>query len=163
MPSGTGAPASGEGEPEFVRSLTETERLAVSTVEGILTRLREALSRAVVRKLIAVNPAAYVRVSLADKKTDKRENERAKPWTVDEVQLFIKGIEDDRLYAPLLMSLMGLRPAEVCGQRWTDLDLRLGTLEMTNTRTMTSRCLRRMPRPRPVNGYCRCRRRRWTL
>ncbi|MEU1556766.1 tyrosine-type recombinase/integrase [Streptomyces scabiei] len=111
-------------------------RLAVSTVDGILTRLREALSRAVVRKLIAVNPAAYVRVSLADKKTDKRENERAKPWTVDEVQLFIKGIEDDRLYAPLLMSLMGLRPAEVCGQRWTDLDLQLGTLEMTNTRTM---------------------------
>ncbi|MFF0790426.1 site-specific integrase [Streptomyces spiralis] len=31
---------------------------------------------------------------------------------------------------------MGLRPAEVCGQRWTDTDLQLGTLEMTNTRTM---------------------------
>ncbi|MFJ4879356.1 tyrosine recombinase XerC [Streptomyces sp. NPDC088745] len=111
-------------------------RLAVSTVEGILTRLREALERAVNRKLIAVNPAKSVRVSLADRKTDKRERERPKPWTVDEVQAFIKGIEPDRLYAPLLLSLMGLRPAEVCGQRWSDIDLQLGTLEMANTRTM---------------------------
>ncbi|MEV5314253.1 tyrosine-type recombinase/integrase [Streptomyces sp. NPDC052610] len=111
-------------------------RLAVSTVEGILTRLKEALSRAVVRKLIAVSPATHVRVALADKKTDKRERQRPKPWTVDEVQTFIRGIEQDRLYAPLLLSLMGLRPAEVCGQRWSDIDLQLGTLEMTNTRTM---------------------------
>ncbi|MGW2692424.1 tyrosine-type recombinase/integrase [Streptomyces sp. NPDC001296] len=111
-------------------------RLAVSTVEGILIRLRSALGRAVVRKLVSVNVAAEVRPSLADKKTDKRERDRPNPWTVAEVQTFIRGIEQDRLYAPMLLSLMGLRPAEVCGQRWADIDLQLGTLEMTNTRTM---------------------------
>ncbi|MFF9168302.1 MULTISPECIES: tyrosine recombinase XerC [unclassified Streptomyces] len=111
-------------------------RLAVSTVDGILTRLKEALGRAVVRKLIATSPAQYVRVSLADKKTDKRERERAKPWTVAEVQTFIRGIQQDRLYAPLLLSLMGLRPAEVCGQRWADVDLEAGLLSITMTRTM---------------------------
>ncbi|EPD62381.1 tyrosine-type recombinase/integrase [Streptomyces sp. HGB0020] len=111
-------------------------RLAVSTAEGVLTRLREALKRAVVRKLIAESPAQFVRVSLTDKKIDKRERPQAKPWTVSEVQTFIRGIEDDRLYAPLLLSLMGLRPAEVCGQRWPDVDLQLGILDMTNTRTM---------------------------
>ncbi|MFG2948152.1 site-specific integrase [Streptomyces adustus] len=111
-------------------------RLAVSTAEGVLTRLREALKRAVVRKLIAESPAQFVRVSLADKKTDKRERPQAKPWTVAEVQKFIAGIERDRLYAPLLLSLMGFRPAEVVGLRWGDLDLKLATLEMVNTRTM---------------------------
>ncbi|WP_381562897.1 tyrosine recombinase XerC [Streptomyces eurythermus] len=111
-------------------------RLAVSTADGILTRLKEALGRAVVRKLIATSPAQYVRVSLADKKTDKRERPKARPWTVPEVQRFIGGIERDRLYAPLLLSLMGLRPAEVVGLRWSDIDLKLATLEMTNTRTM---------------------------
>lgn len=111
-------------------------RLAVSTVEGILTRLKEALGRAVVRKLIPVNPAQYVRVSLADKKTDKRERTRVEPWTVDEVQTFVRGIVDDRLFAPLLLSLMGLRPAEVCGQRWTDINLEDGILSITVTRTM---------------------------
>ncbi|MGW0583048.1 site-specific integrase [Streptomyces sp. NPDC002920] len=111
-------------------------RLAVSTAEGILTRLREALKRAVTRKLIAESPAQSVRISLADRKTDKRERPTVKPWSVAEVQRFIAGIERDRLYAPLLLSLMGFRPAEVAGLRWTDLDLKLATLEMVNTRTM---------------------------
>ncbi|MFE9126999.1 tyrosine-type recombinase/integrase [Streptomyces sp. NPDC007148] len=111
-------------------------RLAVSTAEGILTRLREALARAVVRKLVPVNVAMHVRVALADKKIDKRERPALKPWTVSEVQTFIKGIEQDRLYSPLLLSLMGLRPAEVCGQKWPFIDLQVGVLEMTNTRTM---------------------------
>ncbi|GHF57665.1 site-specific integrase [Streptomyces griseosporeus] len=111
-------------------------RLAVSTAEGVLTRLKEALGRAVARKLIATSPAQYVRISLADKKADKRERPKARPWTVPEVQRFIGGIERDRLYAPLLLSLMGLRPAEVVGLRWSDIDFKLATLEMTNTRTM---------------------------
>lgn len=113
-------------------------RLAATSVEGQLTRLKSALDRAVVRKLIPVNPAKFVRVSLADRKTDKRERERAKPWTVVEVQTFVRGIADDRLFAPLLLSLMGLRPAEVCGQRWTDIDLENGILSIATTRTMVS-------------------------
>lgn len=111
-------------------------RLAVSTADGVLTRLREALARAVVRKLISVNPAQYVRVSLADKKTDKRARPKVKPWTVAEVQTFIRGLPGDRLAAPLLLSLMGMRPAEVCGQRWLDVDLDVGILGITTTRTM---------------------------
>ncbi|MEV8309612.1 hypothetical protein AB0P36_20235 [Streptomyces flavidovirens] len=78
----------------------------------------------------------YVKISLQDKKRDRKNRRREKPWTVAEVQRFIKGIERDRLYVPLLLSLMGLRPAEVCGVRWTDVDLKLSTLETANTRTM---------------------------
>lgn len=110
--------------------------LRVSTVEALLSRLRECLGRAVVRKLIPVNPAQYVRISLQAKKRDRKENRREKPWTLAEVQQFIAGIEADRLYAPLLLSLMGLRPAEVVGMRWTDIDLKLDRLETANTRTM---------------------------
>ncbi|MFJ2737657.1 MULTISPECIES: tyrosine recombinase XerC [unclassified Streptomyces] len=111
-------------------------RLAVSTAEGVLTRLREALKRAVVRKLIAESPAQFVRVSLADKKADKKTRPKVKPWTVTEVQTFIRGIERDRLHAALLLSLMGFRPAEVVGLRWEYLDLKLATLEIARTRTM---------------------------
>lgn len=111
-------------------------RLAVSTAEGVLTRLKEALGRAVVRKLIPASPAQYVRVSLADKKTDKRERPKVKPWTVAEVQRFIAGIERDRLHPALLLSLMGFRPAEVVGLRWEYLDLKVATLEIARTRTM---------------------------
>ncbi|MFE5397445.1 tyrosine recombinase XerC [Streptomyces sp. NPDC056568] len=110
--------------------------LRVAYVKGTLQRLRECLARAVVRKVITSNPAEFVKVSLADRKRDRREHRREKPWNVDEVQTFIRGIEPDRLYAPLLLSLMGLRPAEVVGMRWDDVDLKAGTLETANTRTM---------------------------
>lgn len=92
-------------------------RLAVSTVDAILARLRECLARAVVRKLITANPAQFVKISNQARKRDRKERRREKPWNVAEVQAFIKGIEGDRLYAPMLLSLMGLRPAEVCGMR----------------------------------------------
>jgi integrase len=120
------------------RSGTPGTRLAVGTVEHTIARLRQALARAVTRKLVAVNAAQHVRISLADKKVDRRARRKSKPWNMAEVQTFIRGIEGDRLYAPMLLSLMGLRPAEVCGLRWEDVDLTLGTLETANTRTMVS-------------------------
>nr|WP_237548772.1 site-specific integrase [Streptomyces sp. SID4950] len=111
-------------------------RLAVSTVEGILGKFRECLAAAVVQRLRVTNPAEGVRVSLADKKLDRRERPRVKPWSVQEVQKFVAKIPRDRLHAPLLFSLMGLRPAEVVGLRWEYLDLKNATLEIAVTRTM---------------------------
>ncbi|WP_237773304.1 site-specific integrase [Streptomyces luteocolor] len=58
------------------------------------------------------------------------------PWNVQEVQKFIYGIMGERLYAALLLSLMGLRPAEVCGLRWEDVDLENAKIVIANTRTM---------------------------
>ena len=45
-------------------------------------------------------------------------------------------MKGDRLYAPLLLSLMGLRPAEVRGLRWPDIGLEAATLSIVNTRTL---------------------------
>ncbi|MGW2284946.1 site-specific integrase [Streptomyces phaeochromogenes] len=53
-----------------------------------------------------------------------------------EVRKFLVGIRDDRLFAPLLLGLMGLRPAEVAGLRWRDIDFEAGALDIANTRTM---------------------------
>ncbi len=116
-------------------------RLSVAWVESILVRVREALDQAVIRKVVTANVAAQVRVSLADKKQDRAEQTREKPWTVAEVQTFIRGIADDRLFAPLLLSLMGLRPAEVCGLQWErdvtpGAEGALGQIALTTTRTM---------------------------
>ncbi|MFI5880776.1 tyrosine recombinase XerC [Streptomyces sp. NPDC051554] len=112
-------------------------RLAASTGEYILNRFREALAAAVTCQLRGTNPARGVRVSRADKKLDKRLRPKVKPWSPREVQHFIAGMEGDRLEAPLLLSLMGLRPAEVVGLKWEYLDLTLATLEIVVTRTMS--------------------------
>ncbi|MGW2843052.1 site-specific integrase [Streptomyces sp. NPDC001493] len=101
-----------------------------------LGRLKEALNRAVTRRLVVMNVAENVTIPLRARKEDRRRKVDLKPWTVPEVQGFVMGVRGDRLYAPFLLSLMGLRPAEVCGLRWQDVDLDRGMIAIANTRTM---------------------------
>lgn len=101
-----------------------------------LARLKEALGRAVTRRLVYVNVAAHVTIPRRARKEERKNKEEVPPWNVHEVQKFIHGIRGERLYAALLLSLMGLRPAEVCGLRWEDVDLENATIVIANTRTM---------------------------
>ncbi|NED35564.1 site-specific integrase [Streptomyces sp. SID8499] len=112
--------------------------LRTSTVDGVLGRFRAALRYAVRKRYVARNVAEYIEVPRKARKADRRENRRPEPWNVVEVKEFIVGARDDRLFAPLLLSLMGLRPAEVAGLRWDeDVDFTAGTLAAGgNTRTM---------------------------
>lgn len=110
--------------------------LRPSTAEGILGRLKEAMRSAVSKKVVHTSVAQEVKIPRQAKKQDRRDYEKVKPWNVTEVRTFISGIKGDRLYPVLLMSLMGLRPAEVAGMRWEDIDLKAGTLSVLNTRTM---------------------------
>lgn len=111
--------------------------LRTSTADVILGRLKEILGRAVSRKILHTNVAQYVTIPRQAKKRDRRENEREKPWNVDEVLTFLDGIRGERLESPMHLSLMGERPAEVAGGRWAeDFDLVNGTVAVLNTRTM---------------------------
>ncbi|MGW3813417.1 site-specific integrase [Streptomyces sp. NPDC005046] len=123
------------GDPEQpVETLTG---LRPSSVDTILSRLKEILGRAFVRQMVRANVAEYVHVPRQARKQDRRRNTKGKPWNVAEVQQYVSGIRDDRMCAPLMQSLMGMRPAEVAGPRWEqDVDLVQGTVSVLNTRTM---------------------------
>ncbi|MEU4205258.1 tyrosine-type recombinase/integrase [Streptomyces sp. NPDC026294] len=110
--------------------------LGVTSVDMSLARLKEALGRAVTRRLVYVNVAAHVTIPRRARKEERKNQEEVQPWNVQEVQKFIHGIMGEHLYAALLLSLMGLRPAEVCGLRWEDVDLENATIIIANTRTM---------------------------
>ncbi|WP_435272191.1 tyrosine-type recombinase/integrase [Streptomyces parvulus] len=111
--------------------------LRTPTVDGVLGRFRAALRYAVRKRYVGRNVAEYIEVPRKARKADRRENRRAAPWNVVEVKEFVVGAREDRLFAPLLLSLMGMRPAEVAGLRWTeDVDFTAGTLAIANTRTM---------------------------
>ncbi|MEV8019815.1 tyrosine-type recombinase/integrase [Streptomyces sp. NPDC086554] len=119
-----------------VRTTKAGPGLGVTSVEMSLTRLKEALNRAVTRRLVAVNVAQEVTIPRKVRKAERRAKAEVPPWSVAEVHAFVRAVRDHRLYAPLLLSLMGLRPAEVCGMRWVDLDLDTATLAVANTRTL---------------------------
>ena len=77
------------------------------------------------------------------------------------MRAFLVGIREKRLFAPLMLSLLGMRPAEVCGLRWSDVDLDAGTLTVANTSTLVDGVMlekgpksekgkRHLPLPAPV-------------
>ncbi|WP_327319291.1 tyrosine-type recombinase/integrase [Streptomyces sp. NBC_01235] len=123
------------GDPEKPAEMVTG--LRPTSVDTILSRLKEILGRAFVRQMVRANVAEYVHVPRQLRKQDKRRNPKVQPWNVAEVQQYVTGIRDDRLCAPLMESLIGMRPAEVAGQRWEeDVDLVRGTVSVLNTRTM---------------------------
>jgi integrase len=83
------------------------------------------------RRLIEHNPAAPVKCP-AQVKIERQ------PWADTEVRVFLGSLTGERLHAAKLLSLLGLRPAEVCGLRWSDVDLDVGTLRVEITRTLVA-------------------------
>lgn len=112
--------------------------LSVRSARLTLGQLRAALKMAVRRQYVVRNVAADVQVSKAVvKRVNATVKVLAPPWTEAEVRTFLAGTADDRLYGVMLLALMGLRPAEVCGLRWSDVDLAAGTVRVgENTRTL---------------------------
>ncbi|MGI5406642.1 site-specific integrase [Streptomyces chartreusis] len=133
--------------------------LRPSTVDGVLCRLRSVLRLAVEEGIVtrSVAESEFIRAPKTARKQDKRTHARPKPWAVAEVREFLVGVRDDRLFAPLLLGLMGLRPAEVAGLRWEDIDFDAGTLTVAETRTMVGNkgWWPRTPRPKRVSGRFR--------
>jgi integrase len=105
--------------------------LSPRTVQLTLSRLRSALNHAVNRHLLEWNVAAPV-------KCPTQARVQRQPWTEREVRQFLGSLTGQRLHAVMLLSLLGLRPAETCGLRWSDVDLDSGTLTVETTRTLVA-------------------------
>lgn len=104
--------------------------LSPRSAQITLGKLKTALDDAVHRRLVAFNVAAPVKcpAQITTKRT---------PWSPDEVKTFLATAADDRLHAPMLLSLIGMRPEEVCGNRWADdVDLDAETIAVDNVRTL---------------------------
>lgn len=138
--------------------------LSPRSAQLTLSKLRSALDSAVHRHLVEFNVAAPVKCPVQDKV-------KRVPWAPAEVKAFLLTLAGERLQAVMLLSLMGLRPAEVCGLRWEeDVDLDAQTLTVANTRTIvwsagggqviekppkTESGNRTLPLPAPVVGPLR--------
>lgn len=110
--------------------------LSARTVSLTLGQLRAALNLAIRRQLVVRNVALDTRIPRAARKAEAARRTERRPWTAEEVRTFLDAIRTDRLYAPILLSLLGLRPAEVCGLRWDQVDLGQGQLTVSVTRTI---------------------------
>ena len=72
-------------------------------------------------------------------------------WSKAEVRKFLAKASSDRLYVAWRLSLYGLRRGEVLGLRWSDIDLRAGTLTVNQARVLVEYRVR-IEEPKSRNG-----------
>lgn len=105
--------------------------LSPRSVQLTLSRLKSALDSAVHRRLVEFNVAAPVKCPTQTKA-------KRQPWDETEVKTFLASLAGERLKAVMFLSLLGLRPAEVCGLKWGEhVDLSAGSIAVGKlTRTI---------------------------
>lgn len=106
--------------------------LGPRSVQLTLSRLRAAFAWGIPLRMVSINPAAMV-------KSPKQSKVKRKPWTAAEMTQFATSLAGKRLEAPAWLALLGIGPAELCGERWAqDVDLDAETITTAdNTRTLT--------------------------
>jgi integrase len=91
--------------------------LAPKTVRNIHAMIHRALVDAVAWKYINDNPASSIR-------PPKLARARRKVWTPDQIRTFLKSVQQDRFAALFLLELTtGIRRGQLCGLKWSDVDL----------------------------------------
>jgi integrase len=137
--------------------------LGVRSVQLTLGRFRSALNVAMRRRLVVRNVAQYTQIPREARRKAAAAAALRVPWSETEVRQFLASIRDHRLHAPVLLALIGMRPAEVCGLRWSAVDLNAGTLSVELTRTLvegeveekgpkSEKGKRKLPLPTPLHA-----------
>ena len=117
-----GGPIRGAG-----RGGRRVEQRQPRTLDGVRRVLRAALGVAVDRGLLATNPAQG-RMSVLPKVG----RSQASWWEPEQVRAFLDHVQGDRLAALwTVAAFTGLRRSELCGVRWSDVDLRSKTPGIT--------------------------------
>ena len=109
-------PVGSHGSGNIGRRITQR---TPGTIDGYRRTLRSALAAAQRRGLITTNPAQGRMDSIPDRAYD----DDLVIWQPEETARFLRYVESDPLVALYeLAAYAGLRRAELCGLRWSDLD-----------------------------------------
>jgi integrase len=106
---------------------TEARGLSAQTVWLVHRVISQALSHAMQLGMLLKNPATQV-------KPPRPERREIKILTKDEIVTLLDAAKGTPLYLPILVAVTtGLRRSEMLGLRWSDLDLKIGTVTVSQS------------------------------
>jgi integrase len=110
---------------------TKTTRgLAPKTVRNVHALIHRALVDAVAWKYIGNNPASSI-------KPPRRPRTHRDVWAPDQIQIFLKSVQEDRFAALFLLELTtGIRRGQLCGLKWLAVDLQAGDITVHDNRVV---------------------------
>jgi integrase len=113
----------------WLTGLADVE-LAAKSIRNVHGVLSKALEDAKRLRLVARNAAARADLPRVPQRAPR-------VWTTAQLHQFLDGTAEDR-WAPMwrLFAMTGMRRGEVLGLRWSDVDLKAGTLTVTTQRTI---------------------------
>lgn len=134
---GLGSRRLNELAPEDVEALLHNlaaRGMARNSVMRVRSVLVMALKHAQRRDIVARNVA-----ELSEMPTSAREPRSGRSLTPDQARALLDTARGDRLQGLVTVGLMlGLRPGELCGLRWQDVDLQAGVLAVEQARKRTT-------------------------
>ncbi|HEY5786190.1 MAG TPA: site-specific integrase [Microlunatus sp.] len=111
------------------------QALSQRSVVYMLGTVKQVLAYGVASGLLATNVAQGVkppRRTAADKR-------RTVVWTPEQLRTYAATAKTDSWAAGLRLLLCGMRRSEVCGLRWSDVDLDLGTVMVSQSRVLVAK------------------------
>jgi integrase len=109
-----------------------TGGLAPKTVRNIHAMIHRALVDAVAWRYIAYNPVSNI-------KPPKRPRKRRMVWSPDQIQAFLMSVQRDRFAALFLLELTtGIRRGQICGLKWSAVDLDAGEITVHDSRVVVA-------------------------
>ena len=137
---------------QYYTWLMDEKKLSPNTVIKHHNLLTNTLNAAERQEYIMKNPMRAV------SPPNKRQRE-AKFYTPEQLGVLLAKAVGTRLELPMyICAYLGLRRGELCGLRWSDIDLEHQTITIENTRTQAGkRKSRKARKRRPLRARCTCR------
>lgn len=120
--------------------------LAPKTIRNIHAMIHRALADAVAWKYLSSNPASNVR-------PPKRIRARRPVWEPEQIQAFLKSVQKDRFATLFLLELTtGVRRGQLCGLKWSDVDLDARSITLHDNRVVVDGHAREKAGGKTVNA-----------
>ena len=128
---------------EYFEETTETKPNSVETIKGYRRILRTLFNEAVRYEWIVKNPVCSTKIGAGSSNTSLRSVPEKEVFSFAEAREFIARLNElppEDIYKKIpikLMLLMGMRTAEVCGLRWSEVDFDKKVIHVKRNRLYT--------------------------